>query len=106
MISSVVTPAAAAFQSRKGIDAVRVYVLGAFFQFGKAHEPISRGFVSGRVDFHENREVALDDEGIFGVVVHIFIPALRSRNTRQRGDCHLRQSTTFAKLRDRSTNRL
>jgi len=56
---------------REGVDAVRVYVLGAFFQFGKAHEPISRRFVSGRVDFDENREVALDDEGIFRVVVHI-----------------------------------
>jgi len=56
---------------REGIDAVRVHVLGAFFQFGKAHEPISRRFVSGRVDFDENREVALDDEGIFGVIVHL-----------------------------------
>ena len=91
---------------RERIDAVRVYVLGAFFQFGKAHEPISRGFVSGRVDFHENREVALDNEGIFGIVVHVFIPALRSRNMRRRDDCHLRLSTTFAKLWDRSTNLL
>ena len=57
---------------REWVDAVGMYVLGAFFQLGKVYKPISRRFVSGRIDFDENREVALDDEGVFWVIVHIF----------------------------------
>jgi hypothetical protein len=45
-------------------------VFGTFNQFGERSERFPGGFSLGRVDFEKNGAVALDDEGVFGVIGH------------------------------------
>src|SRR5216683_2186448 len=51
-------------------EAIRVNMLGAFFQFRERGQGVASGGIARIVNFDENRAVALNDEWIGYVVIH------------------------------------